>query len=159
MIFITEPDKTCIFAKNRYIIRFNNIPSFLDATLISNVIRDYIVKSNYSIDKLVYNFVTQKEMLEMNKKFLNHSTHTDIISFNYTDAESLKAEFFISLWAIERSAEEEKQSIENECVRVLIHGPLHCMGYNDTSPDKKKEMRILEDDFIRMFHVKQRQHV
>jgi rRNA maturation RNase YbeY len=123
------------------------------------VILEYISQQHFSVDQLVYNFVSQEELLEMNVNYLDHDTDTDIISFNYTSGESLRAEFFISLWAVERSAEEESQTIENECLRVIVHGILHCMGYNDRNSDEKSEMRKLEDNFIKMFHVKQKTYV
>lgn len=123
------------------------------------MILEYISQQHFSVDQLVYNFVSQEELLEMNVNYLDHDTDTDIISFNYTSGESLRAEFFISLWAVERSAEEESQTIENECLRVLVHGILHCMGYNDRNSDEKSEMRKLEDNFIKMFHVKQKTYV
>ncbi|MDB4264061.1 rRNA maturation RNase YbeY [Flavobacteriaceae bacterium] len=123
------------------------------------MIREYISQFGFIIDQLVYNFVSQEELLEMNQKYLNHTTHTDIISFNYSSKESLRAEFFISLWAVERSAEEESQSVENECLRVIVHGVLHCLGFNDASLQEKAKMRTLENNFIDMFHVKQKAHV
>ncbi|MDG1140770.1 MAG: rRNA maturation RNase YbeY [Flavobacteriaceae bacterium] len=123
------------------------------------MIREYISQFGFIIDQLVYNFVSQEELLEMNQKYLNHTTHTDIISFNYSSKESLRAEFFISLWAVERSAEEESQSVENECLRVIVHGILHCSGFNDASLQEKAKMRTLENNFIDMFHVKQKAHV
>ena len=123
------------------------------------MIREYISQFGFIIDQLVYNFVSQEELLEINQKYLNHTTHTDIISFNYSSKESLRAEFFISLWAVERSAEEESQSVENECLRVIVHGILHCLGFNDASLQEKAKMRTLENNFIDMFHVKQKAHV
>ena len=123
------------------------------------MIREYISQFGFIIDQLVYNFVSQEELLEMNQKYLNHTTHTDIISFNYSSKESLRAEFFISLWAVERSAEEESQGVENECLRVIVHGILHCLGFNDASLQEKAKMRTLENNFIDMFHVKQKAHV
>ena len=123
------------------------------------MIREYISQFGFIIDQLVYNFVSQEELLEMNQKYLNHTTHTDIISFNYSSKESLRAEFFISIWAVERSAEEESQSVENECLRVIVHGILHCLGFNDASLQEKAKMRTLENNFIDMFHVKQKAHV
>lgn len=159
LICTTDPLKTCIFAKNLTIIQFNNIPPFLDSSFVSSVIEEYISSFDFMADKLVYNFVSQEELYEMNTKFLSHSTHTDIITFNYTHDQSLRAEFFISQWAVERSAEEESQSVENECLRVLIHGALHCIGYNDSSSEEEMIMRNLEDRFIELFHVKHKAHV
>ena len=114
---------------------------------------------DHCIDKLIYNFVSKEKMLELNKEFLNHDTNTDIISFDYSKNKTLRAEFFVSLWAIELSAEEFSQSIENETIRVMVHGVLHCLGYTDSSDSDKKHMRRLEDQFLNMFHVKPQNHV
>ena len=148
-----------ICKKELRIIQFNNIPAFLDERFTVEVILEYISQQHFCVDRLVYNFISQEELFEMNVNYLDHTTDTDIISFNYTSGESLRAEFFISLWAVERSAEEESQTTENECLRVLAHGVLHCMGYNDRNSDEKSEMRKLEDNFIKMFHVKQKTYV
>ena len=95
----------------------------------------------------------------MNKKYLNHKTHTDIITFNYTTDDKLEAEFFVSYRAIKKSAKEYGQTAENETLRVIIHGALHCMGYNDDNKAEIDNMRKMEDKFISMFHVKHNRYV
>ena len=66
---------------------------------------------------------------------------------------------FLFLKFMGLSAKEELQSTENEALRVIIHGILHCLGYKDANTEQKLKMRKLEDDFIKMFHVKQNSHV
>ena len=95
----------------------------------------------------------------MNKKYLNHKTHTDIITFDYTFDNKLEAEFFVSFWAINKSAKEYSQTVENETLRAIIHGALHCMGYNDDNKVEIDNMRKMEDKFISMFHVKHNRYV
>ena len=56
---------------------------------------------------------------------------------------------------IERNAKENMQTTENEMVRVIIHGLLHCMGYNDKNNADRELMRKKENFFLKMFHVKQ----
>ena len=63
------------------------------------------------------------------------------------------------MWAIKSSAKKERQSIEKETLRVIIHGVLHCMGYNDKTSEQVKIMRNKEEEFISLFHVKQNSHV
>ncbi len=98
-------------------------------------------------------------MLALNIKHLNHTTHTDIISFDYSSKRTLRAEFFVSKWAVSLSAKENSQSVVDEMLRVLSHGPLHCMGFNDKSDIDKSIMRTEENKFIDMFHVKPIFHV
>ena len=123
------------------------------------LLESYVETYGFDIDQLSYNFVSKEKLFKLNEQFLNHSTHTDIITFDYTKNKSLKAEFFISLWAVYLSANDFSQSPVNEVVRVMIHGVLHCLGQNDATEENKKDMRILEDQFIKMFHVKHTNHV
>ena len=109
--------------------------------------------------KAFYNFVSKEELLRINREFLNHNHHTDIISFDYTNSKIIEADFYLSMWAIKKSAKKEKQTIENETLRVIIHGVLHCMGYNDNTAEQTQIMRNKEDEFITLFHVKQNSHV
>ena len=107
----------------------------------------------------MYNFVSKEELHKMNQEFLNHDTHTDIITFDYTIKKALRAEFFISMWAVVRSAKSHSQSTENEVLRVISHGVLHWMEQNDKNREGKEQMRKSENRFIKMFHVKQKSHV
>lgn len=126
---------------------------------MSDLLDSYVRTYGYVIDQLTYNFVSKEKLLELNKQFLDHDTHTDIISFDYSSNKSIRAEFYISLWAVGLSAKELSQTIENETIRVIVHGILHCLGYKDDNEPNKSEMRALEDAFINMFHVKHKNHV
>ena len=126
---------------------------------MENTIIDLVVSIGYSIEKLSYNFVSKQDLLNLNKKFLNHDTNTDIITFDYSLNKALKAEIFISMWAVKTSALNQKQSIENETLRVISHGVLHCMGFKDKTAKQIKAIRQKEDEFIEMFHVKQKANV
>ena len=127
--------------------------------LIQESLLAFVSDYGYSIDKLLYNFISKDTMLALNIKHLNHTTHTDIISFDYSSKRTLRAEFFVSKWAVSLSAKENSQSVVDEMLRVLSHGPLHCMGFNDKCDIDKSIMRIEENKFIDMFHVKPIFHV
>ena len=71
----------------------------------------------------------------------------------------MEAEFFVSFWAINKSAKEYNQTVENETLRLIIHGALHCMGYNDVNKSEIDNMRKMEDKFMSMFHVKHNRYV
>ena len=145
--------------KKKFIIQYTNIPKELRKELVNETLLDFVHKKGYHIKKLHYNFLTKEALLKMNIKYLNHQSHTDIISFDYSDDLFLEAEFFISMWAIRKSSQELSQTVEKELLRVLIHGVLHCMGYKDNTNNEKRLMRQLEDNFISMFHVKQNNYV
>tara|TARA_B100001093_G_scaffold174495_1_gene167313 strand:+ start:1772 stop:2236 length:465 start_codon:yes stop_codon:yes gene_type:complete len=153
------PPKSFIFVIKIKIIDFINIPDSLNQTVLENTIIDLVVSIGYSIEKLSYNFVSKQDLLNLNKKFLNHDTNTDIITFDYSLNKALKAEIFISMWAVKTSALNQNQSIENETLRVISHGVLHCMGFKDKTAKQIKAIRQKEDEFIEMFHVKQKANV
>ena len=108
----------------------------------------------YTIEEVEYNFVGADKMLLLNQEYLNHDVHTDIITFDYTETKALRAEVYISYPALKKNAKSHTQTIENECLRLLSHAILHCLGYNDKSNVQKQQMRSKEDDCINLFHVK-----
>ena len=153
------PTKSFIFVLKIKSIDFINIPDSLNQKVLENTIIDLVGSIGYSIEKLSYNFVSKQDLLKLNKKFLKHNTNTDVITFDYSSNKALKAEIFISMWAVETSAIELDQSVENEALRVISHGVLHCMGFKDKTANQIKTIREKEDEFIEMFHVKQKGNV
>jgi rRNA maturation RNase YbeY len=105
-------------------------------------------KCGYKIEKLEYNFVDLNAMRSLNVDFLNHDNHTDILTFDYSEEKNLVAEVYISLSMMRENAKKYKQSIDNECVRLISHGLFHCLGYKDKTPDEKAVMRKMEEEFI-----------
>lgn len=102
------------------------------------------------IDTLNIIQVTDEELLEINRKHLEHDYYTDIITFRSGDGERIEqGELYISY---ERARENNKFAPENELLRLIIHGTLHLAGMDDSTPDEKERMRIEEDRYIE-FHV------
>ena len=119
--------------------------------LICNLVED----SGYNVERVEYNFIGVDKMIEINKEFLDHDYATDIITFDYTASKLISAEIFISIDTLKENATKNAQSIENETVRLVFHGALHCLGYKDKTKADKQIMRQKEDQSINMFHVKQ----
>ena len=94
------------------IIKFNNIPNLFDLELLNNSIYSYVKSYGYSIKKAFYNFVSKEELLRINREFLNHNYHTDIISFDYTNSKIIEADFYLSMWAIKNSAKKENKPLK-----------------------------------------------
>ena len=137
------------------IIKFNNIPNIININEIKKVITNFLKIEGFEIKKIEYNFVSKDRILNLNTKYLKHKTETDIITFDYSKSKKIQAEMYLCFSVIERNAKENIQSIENEIVRVIIHGLLHCIGYNDKNNVDRELMRKKEDSFLKMFHVKQ----
>lgn len=134
-------------------IKFINTPIHLDQSKARKML--YAAESLYGVTiyKLVYSFISKDEMLKLNTKFLNHNTDTDIISFCYGSGKVINSEVYLSIFQIIENANDNSQSIENEIVRVLSHGFLHSIGFNDKSNEENKVMIKEENKMIDMFHV------
>ena len=117
-------------------------------------LKQIAAKEGYTVKELEYNFVDQDTMLSLNQKYLNHNTDTDIITFDYSETKEIKAEAYISCDALKKNAKKHAQTVDNECLRLLSHALLHCLGYKDKSAEQKEQMRSKEETCINLFHVK-----
>lgn len=106
-----------------------------------------------TIGHLSYVFCMDNELLKMNREYLNHDTLTDIITFDYTEDNCISAEIYISVDRVQDNAKDFDVAFEEELRRVMVHGLLHCCGYEDSSDQLKAEMRILETKKMKLFHV------
>jgi rRNA maturation RNase YbeY len=104
-------------------------------------------------------FVSDDKLLEMNKMYLNHDYYTDIITFQYTELEGVSGDLFVSTDRVLDNAEEHATPLDVEVRRVMVHGVLHLMGFNDTTKAEKLEIRRLENEALEMFHVKHGRNV
>jgi probable rRNA maturation factor len=135
-------------------LNFNNAPSFLDSKLLRKRIQQIINDYNVSLSHFAFNFVNEDRMLEINQSFLNHDTHTDVITFDYSTEYALSGECYISLDRVVENATKFSQSTENELHRLCIHAVLHCLGYSDQTKEEKEAFRSLENKYLDLFHVK-----
>ncbi len=90
-------------------------------------------------------------LLEINKKYLNHDTLTDIITFDYCEEKIVSGDIYISIDRVEENAKLFNQDNERELTRVIFHGVLHLLGYKDKSDTEQKEMRGKEDFYLNLF--------
>lgn len=137
-------------------IYFNNFPSKLvSIDLLLSWLHELAHYYDSKISSLQYNFVDESYLLEMNKTYLNHDTHTDIITFSYGSTTSIEAEIFISIDRMIENAVLYSETTDKEMIRLISHGFLHCVGFKDASRNEKDIMQREENRCIQMFHVKQ----
>ena len=87
-------------------------------------------------------FCSDEYLLERNIEYLNHDNLTDIISFNYCEGDIISSDIMISIDRIKENSIIFENSFSNELHRVMIHGVLHLIGYNDkTKKEKQKNER------------------
>jgi rRNA maturation RNase YbeY len=99
-------------------------------------------------------FVSSSEMMEYNNQFLNHNYDTDILTFNLsTDNSFIIGQCILSINKIKENAVDYNESIESELNRVIYHGILHLIGYNDETKNQKLVMRDLENSFLKYLNL------
>lgn len=122
---------------------------------LKRLICNLVEENGCNVERVEYNFIGADRMVEINKEFLDHDYATDIITFDYTAGKLISAEIFISIDTLKENATKNSQTVENEAIRLVFHGVLHCLGYKDKTKADKEIMRQKEDESINMFHVKQ----
>lgn len=102
---------------------------------------------NQNIDELNYIFCSDKYLHNINLEYLNHDTYTDIITFDHRDEEAtpVVGDIFISLERVKDNADRLSLRFEDERDRVIVHGLLHLLGYDDKTEESKQQMRKKED--------------
>lgn len=106
----------------------------------------------FSVDNIELNFVNSETIINLNKKFLKHEGSTDIITFNYSEEKfRFDAEIFISIPDAIENAKKFKVQNDNEVGRLIVHGLLHLLGYDDTTPSKKRTMKKHENIYVKKF--------
>ena len=108
----------------------------------------------FLIDTLVFLFVDDNEILEMNKKFLKHDYYTDVITFGELKDKKISGDIAISIDRVLDNSKTYGVEFEDELKRVMAHGLLHIMGYSDKASSDKSVMSQKEKKAIKMFHVK-----
>ncbi len=112
---------------------------------ISKVIRSEKCKEG----EINYIFCDDDYLLDINQKYLNHDTLTDIISFDYSVGKELHGDIYISVDRVKENAKDFEVDFKDEIRRVMVHGVLHYCGYKDKSEEDKKLMRSKEDHYIK----------
>ena len=110
---------------------------------------------NCLIHDLVFLFVSDQELLAMNKKFLKHNHFTDVITFGELEDDKISGNIAISVDRVLDNSKTYGVRFDEELKRVMVHGLLHIVGYNDKTKKEKLTMSQKETDALKMFHVKQ----
>ena len=117
-------------------------------------IGEVVEKYGKSIGELYYYFCSDEKLLEINRERLGHDFYTDIVTFPLTDCETvLSSEFCISVDRIKENAETFGRSYESELHRVIIHGVLHLIGFDDHTEEEEKEMRAQEESCLSLYQT------
>ena len=97
-----------------------------------------------------YIFCDDERILEVNREYLQHDYYTDIITFDYTEDDTISGDLFISLDTVRSNSEQVGATYEQELHRVIIHGILHLCGIDDKGPGEREIMEAAENKALSM---------
>ena len=95
-------------------------------------------------------FCSDNYILDVNLKYLQHDYFTDIITFDYCEKNILSGDLFISIDSVRENAVLYNSGFDEELHRVIVHGILHLIGYDDHTDDEQKLMRKKENYYLDM---------
>lgn len=127
-------------------IDFPNIEENKLAEWISKVAQ----KHKKEVGEISYLFCNDEKILEINREYLNHDFYTDIITFDYSEGNTISGDILISLQTVESNSQMYKTDFSEELHRVIIHGILHLCGLKDSSPEEETIMRSAEEKALEM---------
>lgn len=93
-------------------------------------------------------FCSDNYILDVNMKYLQHDYFTDIITFDYCEEDVLSGDLFISVDSVRDNASYYGTEFEDELNRVIVHGILHLVGYDDHTEEDQQQMRAKEDYYL-----------
>ena len=123
----------------------------LNYSLIKKVINTIITDSNFVKPDITYIFCSDSFLLDLNVRFLSHDYFTDIITFNYNNGNSVSGDIFISVERVFENAGLFNCTFEEEILRVIFHGVLHLVGFDDHEEHEKIRMREMEDKYLDIY--------
>ena len=96
-------------------------------------------------------FCDNKTLNNFKIKYFDEDVFTDIVTFKIEDKPFLEAELYISIEMAIENAKEFKVSLDNEIIRLISHGILHLIGYDDSNNSLSKKMLSVQEEIVEKF--------
>lgn len=134
---------------------FVDIPSFHlnHQAELKAWIKTVIRQEGKECGEINYNLLNDAEIQALNVNYLHHDYPTDIITFPYSHTKEVSGDIAISIDTVKRNSQDFHTDFIDEMHRVMIHGVLHLLGYDDRSPEEKKIMHQKENDALSLLSV------
>ena len=117
--------------------------------VITSWIIHTITEENHQLSEINYIFCSDEYLHQINVDYLQHDYYTDIITFdNSEDERTVESDIFVSVERVQDNARDQGIPFEQELRRVVIHGVLHLVGYNDKTDEQQMQMREKENAYL-----------
>ena len=123
------------------------LPKF-EYTKIKKWIFTVIAREGKVCGDLNFIFCSDQYLLDINMQYLDHDYFTDIITFDYSEADTVSGDIFISVDRVGENAKFYGVGFHKELMRIFVHGVLHLIGYNDKSFEDKEVMTSKENEYL-----------
>ena len=121
----------------------------IDENWVRSVCENILMDSNQNEASITFIFSNDDKLRELKKEYFGEDVYTDTISFNLEEeSDPIEGEVYISLERVSENAHTFQQDFITEYKRVIIHGCLHLLGYNDELPEDKTKMTELEETYL-----------
>ena len=121
-------------------------------TRLKQFLETLFKKEGKRLKSLNYIFCSDKQLLEINRQYLNHDFYTDIITFELSSKGiPVEGEIYISIDRVKDNALRIGETLQKETLRVVFHGALHLCGYKDKTKEQIRKMREKEDFYIALY--------
>lgn len=108
-----------------------------------------IENENFIPGSITIVYTSDEYLLSVNRKFLRRNYYTDVISFNYSEGKYISGDILISIERISDNSRKYGIGFYDETDRVILHGLLHLIGYDDSGLEEKKKMREKESYYLK----------
>ncbi len=134
-------------------VSFNEENSFRlkNKLKIKHWIKQIVENHGCKLGEVSYIFCSDERILEVNQQYLSHDFYTDIITFDYVEKDKISGDIFISVDRVKENAKDFNVTFQQELLRVIIHGVLHLLGFEDHSAEEQQLMRQKENEAIALW--------
>ena len=135
-------------------IRIHQLPKInLTANRLKTICRAVVKDLQLNVASLDVIFVDDATLRDMHREYLNDDTFTDVMTFNLGD-DRIEGEIYISSDRAKEQAAGFGVTVQEEVLRLTIHGLLHLAGYEDGTPQQRAEMKKVEDRLVETYRDK-----
>ena len=121
----------------------------LDDDWLNSICKNILIDKNQNTATISIILTNDKKLLQLKNQYFQQDVLTDVITFNLEEnGDPIDGEIYISLHRVSENAKEFKQDTGRELKRVIIHGCLHLLGYDDQTPEEEKTMTRMEDHYL-----------
>ena len=121
----------------------------LDDDWLNSICKNILIDKNQNTATISIILTNDKKLLQLKNQYFQQDVLTDVITFNLEEnGDPIDGEIYISLNQVSENSREFKQDTGRELKRVIIHGCLHLLGYDDQTSEGKKTMTRMEDHYL-----------